>query len=155
MEWPFRSKMSGLSQVSQARTVSGFSDSRDWHGLSFLDMMLCTLAIESIFFFDDSGDFVFGLEHTTPSMLWSYVVTSWSESVDEWLSFSKSSDMSDEVRCVTFCEIQGRQSCNQQICWITPLWYPDIPHGPTDHMLHIEHYPVGLSRHSYRSNNET
>ena len=47
------------------------SDSRDCHGLSFLDMMFCTLVVGtvSLFFFDSSGDFVFGVEHGLPAMI--------------------------------------------------------------------------------------
>ena len=57
--------MSGLSQVSQVRRMSGLTDSMVDHRLSFFAIMLCTLALktDSLFFFVDFEGLVLRVEH--------------------------------------------------------------------------------------------
>ena len=107
--------MSGLSQVSQARMISGLSDSRICQRLSFLDMMLWvfTTMQESLFFFSISLHLLLGVEHNLVAsndtwllltVLSSCVEISVSGFLEAVVSFNDTSDVSDEESWVIFCE---------------------------------------------------
>ena len=62
--------MSGLSQASKARMISGLSDSRLCQRLSFLDTMLSvfTSMQESLFSFSVSLHLFLGVEHNLAAL---------------------------------------------------------------------------------------